>query len=101
MKDFAPHIVTDSGHIKVKKTLQIDDNNFPNIYACGDVADTKTPNPNGRAASRQADIVSDNILQAVRGKTPTYLYRNYWADGIIKLTLGLVSNSYKMYERRI
>ena len=39
---------------------------------------------------RQADTVADNILLAVRGKEPSYEYKNYWADGIIKLTLGLV-----------
>ncbi|KAI5458592.1 hypothetical protein BGZ63DRAFT_426968 [Mariannaea sp. PMI_226] len=89
LKDLAPGTLTASGHIKVKPTLQIDNDEFPNIYACGDVADTKTPNPNGRAASRQADIVGDNILLAVRGKEQTYTYESYWADGVIKLTLGL------------
>lgn len=85
--------MSESGHIKVKKTLQLDDPALSNIYACGDVADTKTPNPNGRSAMRQADVASDNVLLAVRGKKPAYEYRNNWADGIIKLTLGLVSKS--------
>jgi NADH dehydrogenase FAD-containing subunit len=75
----------------VKPTLQIDNDAFPNIYACGDVVDTNTPNPNGRSANRQADIVGDNVLLAIRGKQPTCIFENYWADGIIKLTLGLVS----------
>ncbi|CAM1509031.1 Fc.00g027700.m01.CDS01 [Cosmosporella sp. VM-42] len=89
LKDFAPNVISESGHIKVKKTLQLDDPSLSNIYACGDVADTKTPNPNGRSANRQADVVSDNVLLAVRSKEPSYEYRNFWADGIIKLTLGL------------
>ncbi|KAK7432316.1 hypothetical protein QQZ08_001263 [Neonectria magnoliae] len=89
LKDLAPDSITESGHIKVKPTLQLDNDNLPNIYACGDVADTKTPNPNGRAASRQADVAADNVLLAVRGKSPTYLFENNWADGIIKLTLGM------------
>ncbi|KAH6896752.1 hypothetical protein B0T10DRAFT_602176 [Thelonectria olida] len=85
----ASETVTESGHIKVKPTLQIDNDAFPNIYACGDVVDTNTPNPNGRSANRQADIVADNVLLAIRGKQPTCVFENYWADGIIKLTLGL------------
>ncbi|KAF4976769.1 hypothetical protein FZEAL_6602 [Fusarium zealandicum] len=89
LKGLVPSAISESGHIKVKSTLQIDDDAFPNIYACGDVADTKTPNPNGRSASRQADVVADNVLLVARGKGPTYTYRNSWADGIIKLTLGL------------
>ncbi|KAM5345841.1 hypothetical protein ACJ41O_011702 [Fusarium nematophilum] len=89
LKDLAPNAISESGHIKVKPTLQIDDPSLPNIYACGDVADTKTPNPNGRSASRQADVAADNVLCCVRGKKPSYTYENYWADGIIKLTLGL------------
>lgn len=39
---------------------------------------------------RQASIVADNILLEARGKAPKYTYENYWADGVIKLTLGLV-----------
>ncbi|KPM40295.1 hypothetical protein AK830_g6291 [Neonectria ditissima] len=89
LKDLAPDAITESGHIKVKPTLQLDNDDFPNIYACGDVADTKTPNPNGRSASRQADVAADNVLLAVRGKPPTYLFETNWADGMIKLTLGM------------
>ncbi|KAF7535575.1 hypothetical protein G7Z17_g13181 [Cylindrodendrum hubeiense] len=89
LKDLAPETITESGHIKVKPSLQIDNDNFPNIYACGDVADTKTPNPNGRSAHRQGDVASDNVLLAISGKEPTYVFETSWADGIIKLTLGL------------
>lgn len=91
LKTLVPGAITESGHIKVKPTLQIADDAFPNIYACGDVADTKTANPNGRSASRQADVAADNVLLALRGKKPSYTFTNYWADGIIKLTLGIVS----------
>ncbi|KAF7547467.1 hypothetical protein G7046_g8992 [Stylonectria norvegica] len=89
LNSFAPHLISESGHIKVKSTLQIDDDSLPNVYVCGDVADTKTPNPNGRSATRQADVASDNILLVARGKKPTKIYENIWADGIIKLTIGM------------
>ncbi|KAM0460886.1 hypothetical protein ACHAO4_001682 [Trichoderma viride] len=85
----APNSISSTGHIKVKPSLQIADDSLPNIYICGDVADTDTPNPNARSAMRQGTIVADNILRAAAGKTPSYVYENQWADGVIKLTLGL------------
>lgn len=75
----------------MKPTLQIDDDTLPNVYACGDVAETHTPNPNARAAMRQAEVVADNILLDIYGKKPRYPYKPQWGDGLIKLTLGLVS----------
>ncbi|VUC25462.1 unnamed protein product [Clonostachys rosea] len=85
----SPSCISETGHIKIKPTLQIADDAYPNIYACGEVADTKTPNPNARSASRQAWVVAANILKLVQGKKPTEKYENFWADGLIKLTLGL------------
>lgn len=89
--DLAPAAISPSGHISVKSTLQIDDDSLPNVYACGDAADTNTPNPNARSAMRQAEVVADNILLAIHGKKPRYPYKPQWGDGLIKLTLGLVS----------
>lgn len=91
----SPTSISSTGHIKVKPSLQIADDSLPNIYTCGDVADTNTPNPNSRSAMRQATIVADNILRAVAGKNPSYVYENKWADGVIKLTLGLVCYLFK------
>ena len=85
-----PAAISPSGHIKVKKSLQIDAEHLPNIYACGDVADTHTPNPNARSAMRQASVVAENILLVTQGRQPKHQYSNLWADGVIKLTLGLV-----------
>ncbi|KAL3954594.1 hypothetical protein ACCO45_010157 [Purpureocillium lilacinum] len=73
----------------VKETLQIDAAHVPNVYACGDVADTHTPNPNARSAMRQATVVAENVLLVTQGKEPKHKYTNLWADGVIKLTLGL------------
>jgi hypothetical protein len=75
----------------VKPTLQIDDESLPNVFVCGDVADTNAANPNSRIAGRQAEIAADNVVLAARGKKPSYTYKPAWGDGIIKLTLGLVS----------
>ena len=47
--------------------------------------------PNGRSAVAQAAVVADNIAASAWGKKPTYFFTPHWADGVIKLTLGLVS----------
>jgi apoptosis-inducing factor 2 len=89
--DVAPNAITPSGRIRVKPTLEIDDVSLPNVFVCGDVADTKDVNPNSRVAARQAEISADNVVLAVKGKKPSYTYEPAWGDGVIKLTLGLVS----------
>ncbi|PTB69022.1 FAD/NAD(P)-binding domain-containing protein [Trichoderma citrinoviride] len=89
LSNLSPSSISPTGHIKIKPTLHIADGSLPNVYACGDVAETNTPNPNARSAMRQATVVADNILLAVAGKSPHHVYENLWADGVIKLTLGL------------
>ncbi|KAL8408898.1 hypothetical protein RB594_007362 [Gaeumannomyces avenae] len=86
----SPGCISESGHVRVLPTLQVADESLPNVFACGDVADTGTANPNGRAAVRQAEVVADNILaMATGGGRPRAEYRAHWADGVIKLTMGL------------
>ncbi|TWU75876.1 hypothetical protein ED733_005645 [Metarhizium rileyi] len=89
LRSLSPQSVSSDGHIQVKPTLQIADDEFPNIYACGDVTDTETPCPNARSAMRQAATVARNVLRVVDGKQPTHVYRHHWVDSFIKLTLGL------------
>ncbi|KAL8381589.1 hypothetical protein RB595_005733 [Gaeumannomyces hyphopodioides] len=86
----SPGSISESGHVRVLPTLQVADDSLPNVFACGDVADTGTANPNGRAAVKQAEVVADNILaMAVGGGRPCAEYKAHWADGAIKLTMGL------------
>ncbi|KAJ8123755.1 hypothetical protein O1611_g9520 [Lasiodiplodia mahajangana] len=92
MSELSPTSISPSGHLRVKPTLQLADEELPNVYACGDVADTETPNPNARSAMRQASIVAENILSVVADGKPRYTYENNWADGVIKLTLGLTKS---------
>ncbi|TPX19127.1 uncharacterized protein E0L32_011200 [Thyridium curvatum] len=89
LAEISPSSILPDGHIKVKPTLQVADDALPNVYACGDVAETKTPNPNSRAAMRQAEVAADNVISATRNKTPRFTYTPEWANGVIKLTLGL------------
>lgn len=74
----------------MKSTLQVLDDNLPNVFACGDVTDIGTSNPNSRVAMRQAMIAADNIVLAAKGKKFRYSYKPHWAEAVIKLTLGLV-----------
>ncbi|KAK4159906.1 hypothetical protein QBC43DRAFT_326311 [Cladorrhinum sp. PSN259] len=87
--ELAPHTLTESGHIRVKPTLQIDDDSLPNVYVSGDVAAAHARNPNSRIAARQGEIAADNIVLAIRGKAPRRTYKEEWGDEVIKLTLGL------------
>ncbi|TRX95915.1 hypothetical protein FHL15_003057 [Xylaria flabelliformis] len=87
--ELSPKSITVTGHILVKPTMQIDDDSLPNVYVCGDVAETKTPNPNSRTAAAQAMIATDNIILAIDGQEPTNKYKQQWLEGSIKLTLGL------------
>ncbi|KAK0384521.1 hypothetical protein NLU13_8607 [Sarocladium strictum] len=90
MKELSPSSIAETGHIRVKPTLQVADDTLPNVYACGDVADTGVPTPNARSASRQAAVAADNILASIRGRQPSYAYQYSWpVDSFIKLTLGL------------
>ncbi|KAI1360257.1 hypothetical protein F5Y08DRAFT_317812 [Xylaria arbuscula] len=89
LSQLSPTSISSSGHLRVKPTLQLADDELPNIYACGDVADTKTPNPNARSAMRQASTVAENILSVANGGKSQQQYQNNWSDGVIKLTLGL------------
>ncbi|RYP42971.1 hypothetical protein DL768_010149 [Monosporascus sp. mg162] len=87
--DLSPDSVLETGQIRVKPTLQIPDDSFPNVYACGDVAETGTRNPNARSAMRQGMIAAENVLLAIQGKAPRYEYIPHFADGAIGLTVGL------------
>ncbi|KAI0596171.1 hypothetical protein F4775DRAFT_594603 [Biscogniauxia sp. FL1348] len=85
----SPDSISETGHILVKPTLQIQDDSLPNVYACGDVAETHVERPNARSAMNQAMVAADNILLAIQGKEPTRTYKHHWVEGVIKLTLGL------------
>lgn len=91
MADAAPNAIAPSGHIRVKPTLEIDDGALPNVFVCGDVADTKVANPNSKTATRQAEIAAYNVAMAARGMKPIHTYQEAWVDGFINLTVGLVS----------
>ncbi|KAI8627489.1 FAD/NAD(P)-binding domain-containing protein [Xylariaceae sp. FL1651] len=87
--ELSPSSITATGHVLVKPTMQIKDDSLPNVYVCGDLAETHTPNPNSRSAMVQAIVAADNVVLAIEGYEPTHIYRPQWIEGLIKLTLGL------------
>ncbi|KAI0404089.1 FAD/NAD(P)-binding domain-containing protein [Xylaria palmicola] len=87
--ELSPGSITATGHVLVKPTMQIADESLPHIYVCGDVAESRAPNPNSRTARAQAAVAADNVILAVDGREPTEKYEPQWIDGLIKLTLGL------------
>ncbi|TGJ77598.1 hypothetical protein E0Z10_g10673 [Xylaria hypoxylon] len=89
IRELSPISITATGHIRAKPTMQIDDGSLPNVYVCGDVAETSTPNPNSRSARAQAAVASDNVILAIDGCKPANKYKPNWLEALIKLTLGL------------
>ena len=77
--------------MRTKPTLQIDDDSLPNVFVCGDLAGHGEKNPNARSAMRKAMIAADNVVLATQGKELKHTYAPFWADAVIKLTLGMVS----------
>ncbi|KAJ2967712.1 hypothetical protein NUW58_g10385 [Xylaria curta] len=87
--ELSPNSIAASGRILAKPTMQIDDDSLPNIYVCGDVAETTAANPNSRTARGQASVAADNVILAMDGRKPTNKYKPQWMEAFIKLTLGL------------
>jgi NADH dehydrogenase FAD-containing subunit len=76
-----------NGFIRVKPTLQLQDQRYPYIFAVGDVADTgahKAAKPGGG----QAGVVARNIAQMITGVEPEEHIQI--GPPAIHLTLGLV-----------
>ncbi|KAA8642832.1 hypothetical protein EYZ11_005779 [Aspergillus tanneri] len=85
----SPESVSDSGHIKVRPTLQLADPGLDHVYAAGDVIDLDGIR-NGRSAFVQAQTVAENIVRSIRSeKQAEYHYR--WWEGMTKLTLGVTN----------
>ena len=73
----------------MKNTLQIADPRYPNVYAVGDVAETRGVRM-GRAAAIQASVVANNINRSINGKALKEYRSISIMESGIDLTLGLV-----------
>jgi NADH dehydrogenase FAD-containing subunit len=91
LSSFIPAILSSTtGRILVRPTLQVDVDAHPNIFALGDISESKGPKM-GRAAMTQADLVGENIVALIKG-TALRDYEPQAIDGMLKLSLGLVSS---------
>lgn len=74
----------------MKPTLQLQDPEFPHIFALGDVADTKGPKM-ARAGFAQADIAARNIVALIEDRDAHAIYvPQSDVEGALRLTLGKV-----------
>ncbi|CAI4211721.1 unnamed protein product [Parascedosporium putredinis] len=89
VSSIAKDVITEDGYVRTRPTLQIADDSLPNVFVCGDLAGHGEANPNARSAMRKAMICADNIVLATQGKALKHTYEPYWADAVIKLTLGM------------
>ncbi|KAJ5112939.1 hypothetical protein N7456_001473 [Penicillium angulare] len=83
----SPDAFSRSGHIRVKPSLQVDDDAFPYIFAAGDVIESNGIK-NARAAFEQAQVVAENICRSILGKS-LIEYKSEWWEGTTKITLGI------------
>ncbi|KAI4810394.1 putative oxidoreductase [Aureobasidium sp. EXF-8845] len=89
IKTLSPESIDDAGFVRVRRTLQIHDTKFSNIFAVGDVADTGAHKA-ARPALRQAPVVVENI-EHLANNEPLEHYEV--AEGpSIHLSLGLMKN---------
>ncbi|PKX97890.1 NAD(P)/FAD-dependent oxidoreductase [Aspergillus novofumigatus IBT 16806] len=79
----------DNGFIRVRPTLQLQDERFPNIFAVGDIADTGAQKA-ARPGSVQAGVVARNIQALIEGRRAEEEYAP--SPAAIHLTLGMKSN---------
>lgn len=76
-----------NGFLAVKKTLQLDDAAYNNIFAVGDIADTGLHKA-ARPGAAQAKAVAKNVLSLIEGQTPEAEFEK--SPRAIHLSLGLV-----------
>lgn len=90
VESLAPKCIDDGKFIRVRKTLQLDDERYPNIFAVGDVAATGA-NKAARPGFKQATLVAQNIQHLLHGES---LDSYDTSDpAAIHLTLGIVRHS--------
>jgi apoptosis-inducing factor 2 len=88
IKTLSPALYNPATHsIRVKGTLQVDDNAYPNIFAAGDIADT----PDLKMAYKtglHAPIIAKNIHSLIKGQTPSAIYQPTTGSEMMTLPMG-------------
>ncbi|KAJ6150709.1 hypothetical protein N7470_007303 [Penicillium chermesinum] len=82
----APSVINpDNGYLRVRPTLQLLDEQYSNIFAVGDIADTGNQKA-ARPASSHASVVANNIRALIENREPEETFVK--APAGIHLTLG-------------
>ncbi|KAJ5684893.1 uncharacterized protein N7477_001238 [Penicillium maclennaniae] len=79
----------ENGFIRIRPTMQFLDENYSNLFAVGDIADTGAQKA-ARPGSAQAAVVAKNIQALIAGREPEEIYVK--GPGAIHLTLGMKYN---------
>ncbi|CAK5275404.1 unnamed protein product [Mycena citricolor] len=69
----SPDLIDEYKYIRVKPTMQVQDERFPNVFAVGDVAGTGA-NKNARSAFGQIEVAVKNIKSLIAGEAATAEY---------------------------
>jgi NADH dehydrogenase FAD-containing subunit len=78
----------DNGFIRIRPTMQFLDEQYSNLFAVGDIADTGAQKA-ARPGSAQAAVVAKNIQALIEGRAAEDTFVK--GPGAIHLTLGMVS----------
>ncbi|KAJ5569378.1 hypothetical protein N7450_011864 [Penicillium hetheringtonii] len=85
-----PSIINpENGFVRIRPTMQLLDEQYSNIFAVGDIADTGAQKA-ARPGSVQAGVVARNILSLIEGKVTQDTFVK--GPGAIHLTLGMKYN---------
>ncbi|KAJ5882646.1 uncharacterized protein N7529_001318 [Penicillium soppii] len=79
----------ENGFIRIRSTMQFMDEQYSNLFAVGDIADTGAQKA-ARPGSAQAAVVAQNIQALIEGKAADNKFVK--GPGAIHLTLGLKHN---------
>jgi NADH dehydrogenase FAD-containing subunit len=78
----------DNGFIRIRPTMQFLDEQYSNLFAVGDIADTGAQKA-ARPGSAQAAVVAKDIQALIEGRAAEDTFVK--GPGAIHLTLGMVS----------
>ena len=87
----------DNGFIRIRPTMQFQDQSYPHLFAVGDIADTGVRKA-ARPGAAQAAVVANNIQALIEGRTPEESFPRIPAA--IHITLGMVSLVYLYLRNR-
>ncbi|KAJ5086235.1 hypothetical protein NUU61_007542 [Penicillium alfredii] len=79
----------DNGFIRIRPTMQFQDEQYPHLFAVGDIADTGAQKA-ARPGAAQAAVVAKNIQSLIEGRAPDEAFVK--GPGAIHLTLGMKYN---------